>query len=381
MTYIWQEAHWPEFTYNNTPLLLSTLYQYSQAIGQLTAKLEKIPPDSRIDAVIDLMVKEAITTSAIEGEKLSQNDVRSSLKNHLGLLYPPIHIRDPRAQGISALMVNNYQNHTLPLNEEILFRWHRMLLPNEYDTWGRKLHIGQWRSEGIQVISGPPHKQKVHFEAPPADQVPSQMEQFFGWFNQTNPMHLLDKSEFIPGPIRAAIAHLWFVTIHPFDDGNGRLARAISDYALAQDARYPMLHSLSAAIERKRKEYYDKLENTQKHSVDISEWIDWFIGITCESVEITKSIIAFTVQKSQFIDKHRKSLNERQLQVVLDLFSNGAEGDSKSVNRNKYVKQVHCSPRTALRDLNDLVNKAVLVQLPGQGRNTRYGLNISWVAI
>ena len=190
-------------------------------------------------------------------------------------------------------------------------------------------------------------------------------------------MNNIDSDHLLPGPIRAAIANLWFVIIHPFEDGNGRITRAIADYALAQDMRYPMLHSISAAIERQRDDYYQQLEDVQRHSMDISAWIHWFIEITKQSVEITAKIIAFTVQKSEFIKQHRASLNKRQLQVVLSLFANGAEGDKRSVNRNKYVKQVHCSPSTALRDLKDMLEKDVLKQLPGLGRNTRYGLSIS----
>lgn len=376
MTYIWQLPNWPTFTYSAGVNAARQLYPYAQNIGRLNNQLTNISADLRLDAIIDLMVKEAITTSAIEGENLSMEDVRSSLKNHLGLTYPPEHVRDPRAQGISALMVSNYQQTVEIPDAETLFHWHRMLLPNEYDSWGRKLHIGQWRTEGMQVISGPPHKQKVHFEAPPAAIMDSEMAIFLQWYNQTRPQNNKHSDNFLPGPIRAAIAHLWFVTIHPFDDGNGRIARALSEHALAQDAGQPMLHSLSAAIEKNKRAYYDQLEQAQRGTLDISQWIMWFIEIVSQAVAITEQTIAYTVQKANFIQQHRPKLNDRQLKVVLDLFANGADGDPRSVNRNKYVRLTHCSPSTALRDLKDLVDKAVLKQLPGSGRNTRYGLNL-----
>jgi Fic family protein len=375
MTYIWQHPNWPDFTYTDSAIPANRLYQYAQTAGRLGTRLQGIPECQRLDTCIDLMVSEAITTSAIEGEKLNPDDVRSSLKNHLGLNYPPLHVRDPRAQGVSALMVHNFQQTDTRLDDEALFRWHRMLLPNPYDAWGHKLNIGAWRTEGIDVISGPLHKQKVHFSAPPASQVAQEMTRFFNWYAASNPIHTPPEA-LIPGPVRAAITHLWFVTIHPFDDGNGRIARALADHALAQDARQPLLHSLSTAIERNKRAYYDQLEQAQKGNLDIGDWITWFIDITFQALAITENTIAWTVQKADFLKRHQQDMNQRQLTVVLDLFSNGADGDPRSVNRNKYVKQTGCSPSTALRDLRDLVAKSILVQLPGEGRNTRYGLNI-----
>lgn len=376
MDYIWQHPNWPTFTYSETVVSVKQLYPYAQSIGRLTTQLISTPEDLRLDAIIDLMVKEAVTTSAIEGENLSTDDVRSSLKNHLGLTYPAEHVRDPRVQGISTLMVNNYKQTADQLDAETLFRWHRMLLPGGYDSWGWKLHIGQWRHEGMQVVSGPSHKQIIHFEAPPTDRVASEMATFLTWYNTSCPQHNQGADTFIPGPVRAAIAHFWFVTIHPFDDGNGRIARALSEHALAQDVGQPMLHSLSTAIENDRKSYYDQLEQAQRGTLDISEWIRWFVDITQQAVAITERTVAYTVRKAGFLQQHNSLMSERQQQVVLSLFANGVDGDPRSVNRNKYAKLTHCSPSTALRDLKDLVDKSVLVQLPGSGRNTRYGLNI-----
>lgn len=376
MTYIWQHPNWPKFTYADNAIPANQLYYYAQTTGRLNNQLQGIPKEQRLDACIDLMVSEAITTSAIEGEKLNPEDVRSSLKNHLGLSYPPLHIRDPRAQGVSALMVNNFQQPDTTLDDDVLFRWHRMLLPNAYDAWGHRLNVGAWRTEGIDVISGPLNKQRVHYSAPPANKVAPEMARFFQWYEATNPQHSKPET-LLPGPIRAAITHLWFVTIHPFDDGNGRIARALADHALVQDAHRPMIHSLSTAIEQNKRAYYDQLEQAQKGNLDISEWIAWFMGITIQALNITASTIAWTVQKANFIALHQANMNERQRIVVLDLFSNGAEGDPRSVNRNKYVKRADCSPSTALRDLRDLVSKSILIQLPGEGRNTRYGLNLS----
>lgn len=376
MTYLWQHFDWPNFYFDESKIDLSLLYEYSRSINKLSLELEQVSEDLRLDAMIDLMVKEAITTSAIEGENLSYKDVRSSVKNHLGLIYPADHIRDPRAEGISALMVNNFQKVPTELSANILFQWHRMVLPKEYDTWGRKLLVGKWRESSIEVVSGPVHKQKVHFVGPSVESVAIEMEQFFKWYNSTSPQQTEQKQKIIPGPIRAAIAHLWFVTIHPFDDGNGRIARAIADHALAQDTQMPMLHSLSAAIQKHRNDYYTQLETIQSGSMDVTEWVQWFLNITKESIDITQKIITFTIEKSNFIGRFKDQINDRQLIVVLDLFANGPEGDSRSVNRNKYVKKTHCSPRTALRDINGLVEKKALKRLPGEGRNTRYGLNL-----
>ena len=376
MTYIWQHSNWPNFTYADNAVPANQLYHYAQNASRLSNQLQGIPDEQRLDACIDLMVSEAITTSAIEGEHLNPEDVRSSLRNHLGLSYPPLHIRDPRAQGISALMVNNFQQADSQLDAETLFRWHRMLLPNAYDAWGHKLIVGAWRTEGMDVVSGPLNKQKIHFSAPPATSIDKEMAVFFQWYNHSNPQ-LSSPEALIPGPIRAAITHLWFVTIHPFDDGNGRIARALADHALSQDTRQPVLHSLSTAIEQNKQAYYDQLEQAQKGDLDISEWIAWFVDITIQSLNITQRTIAWTVQKANFLKQHQAVMNKRQQTVVLDLFSNGVDGDPRSVNRNKYVKRAKCSPSTALRDLQDLVKKSVLVQLPGEGRNTRYGVNIA----
>ena len=376
MNYLWQHKNWPNFTYDEKRVSASLLYRYAQATNQLTQNLANISEPLKIDAMIDLMVKEAINSSAIEGENLNPNDVRSSLKNHLGLSHPPTHIRDPRAKGITALMINNFQQQDTNLSADALFRWHRMLLPNDYDTWGRSILICQWRTEGIEVVSGRPNKQKIHFEGPPAKQVAEEMKLFFSWYNDTVPTKLAQNRNLIPGPIRAAIVHLWFVTIHPFDDGNGRIARALSDHALSQDTQSPWLHSLSTAIEKNRNDYYNKLEKAQSGSMNITNWILWFLDITCESIDITEKITAFTIEKSNYLKRYQKSINERQSTILLYLFANGAEGDSRSINRNKYVSLTQCSPRTALRDLKDLMAKEALKQLPGLGRNTRYGLNM-----
>jgi len=375
MTYIWELCNWPDFRYADSTIPANQLYHYAQSASRLSNQLQGIPHDQRLDASIDLMVSEAITTSAIEGEHLNPEDVRSSLRNHLGLNHPSQHIHDPRAKGISALMVNNFQQTVPQLDDATLFRWHRMLLPNPYDVWGHKLIVGAWRTKGIDVVSGSLNKQKIHFSAPPAISIDNEMAAFLQWYNHSNPQRSSPKV-LIPGPIRAAITHLWFVTIHPFDDGNGRIARALADHALAQDTRQPVLHSLSTAIEQNKQAYYDQLEYAQKGDLDISEWIAWFVDITIQSLNITQHTIAWTVKKANFQKQHQAAMNERQLGVVLDLFSNGVDGDPRSVNRNKYVKRAKCSPSTALRDLQDLVGKSVLVQLPGEGRNTRYGLNI-----
>lgn len=322
------------------------------------------------DAYIDLMVSEAIHTSQIEGERLDREDVRSSIKNFLGLSHPPTRVADPRAEGMAALMVDVRNHFADKLTKDTLFQWHRLVLPQQENSLlPRGLKVDQWRDskEPMQIVSGPIGYEKVHYEAPPADQVDAEINRFLDWFNRSNPLTAEREIE-LSGPVRAAIAHFWFETIHPFDDGNGRVGRAIAEMALAQDLNRPPLLSLSTVIEKDKNAYYNGLNKASQFDLDITDWITWFVN----SVLLAQQEAA---QKIDFVLKKAK-LNERQKKVLNKLLNAGADSFEGGMTAKKYMSITNSSKATATRDLGDLVEKECLCRLEGGGRSVKYGLDV-----
>src|SRR3990167_7838064 len=272
-TYNWQQADWPKFQYD-----LSTtyeiLYSIAEKMGLITGKLEHLTENLQAEAMINLMVEEAVKTSEIEGEHINRPDIRSSIKNKLGLNQPIIRVHDKRAQGIAELMLDVRNTFKQPITETQLFDWHFMLLSSSFNP---NLRIGCWRidEEPMQIISGHPGKWIIYYEAPPSRDVPKEMKRFIRWFNDTAP----DKPHAIKfAPVRAAIAHLYFESIHPFEDGNGRIGRAIAEKALSQGLGYPVILSLSEAINADKKAYYAALNQASK-SNEITAWVYYFVNI------------------------------------------------------------------------------------------------------
>ena len=367
MIYNWQQSDWPEFRYKLQDVD-DAILAFAEETGLISGMLNTMPEDMQMEAIIDTMVAEAIKTSEIEGEYLSRKDVMSSIRNNLGLETKPAIVKDKKAQGVGVLMVDVRNSYNESLSLEKLFNWHKMLMA---DT--KNIAVGKLRThkEPMQVVSGALGRETIHFEAPPSAKVPEEMKKFIKWFNDTAPG---GKREIKKAAIRSAIAHLYFETIHPFEDGNGRIGRAIAEKALSQTLGRPVLLSLSRTIEADKKSYYDALEKAQR-SNDISKWLIYFIGITLSAQRQAKELVDFILRKAKFFDRFRDKLNERQLKVIKRMMNEGPEGFEGGMTANKYIAITKASKATATRDLQHLVEiGALLVQ--GGGRSTRYNLDL-----
>lgn len=336
-------------------------------MGQANGLLLGLPESEQKQSLLEIMVAEAIKTSEIEGEYLSRQDVFSSIQINLGMANNPP-ILDMRARGAADLMLAVRQTFDQPLDEAALQHWHRLLLP-------RAPHpVGIWRSqeEPMRVISGPMGRETIHFQAPPAARVPLEMQKFLEWFNLTAPG---ENQELIYPPIRAGIAHLYFETIHPFEDGNGRIGRAISEKALSQGIHRPVLLSLSSAIQNDRSRYYDEIKRAQR-SQDITAWLEYFVGVCLKAQADAEQLIGFTLHKCRFRDRFAGRWNPRQTKVMEKMLTAGPHGFEGGMSARKYMNLTQTSKATATRDLSELEMMDALKQI-GQGRSTRY--QIPWL--
>jgi Fic family protein len=373
MRYIWQHEDWPHFTYDLSDLQ-DILYLYAKETSYLSGSLDQLPDTLQNETLIDLMISEAIKTSAIEGEKLDQDQVRFSIRNQLGLSQKQELVKDPRAVGIAQLMISVRKNWNQPLRKEDLFEWHRMVIadPSQAST----MEVGMWRTSAdpMQIVSGALGHEKVHYEAPPSLRIEQEMEQFIAWFNRSC-------SDKIPGPVKAAIAHLYFECIHPFADGNGRIGRAISEKALSQDLHRPVLLSLSTQIEKNRKKYYEELSITSRGDLNIQRWVKYFTHLIYEAQLDAKKQILFIIQKAKFWTHYGSKLNERQSRVLTRMFKEGPLGFTGGISAQKYMKIADCSKATATRDLTELLAYGCLERLSGSGRSTSYALKLETTTI
>jgi Fic family protein len=367
MLYNWQQKDWPTFTYDLTNVA-DALLTFAEKTGRTSGLLRGLPKDTQTEAIIDLMVSEAIKTSEIEGEYLSRNDVLSSIRKNLGLEQPGEQVRDKRAEGAAALMIDVRNTYAQPLTKDTFFSWHRMIMQGS-----RGIKTGKWRShaEPMQVVSGPMGKERIHFEAPPSARVPKEMTQFITWYNETGPN---GKKAITKPVIRSAIAHLYFESIHPFEDGNGRIGRALSEKALSQGMGRPALLSLSRTIEANRTQYYAALQAAQQ-SNGITPWITWFVNMALDAQHQAEEQIEFTLKKTHLFDRVKDQLNERQLRVLRRVLEEGPKGFEGGISAQKYIAITHTSKATATRDLQDLVEKGAIILLGG-GRSTRYEVNL-----
>ncbi len=366
MKYNWQQADWPHFRYS-TEEVEELLYDYSQRAGKINGILEGLPEETKSEAIIELLVSEAIKTSEIEGEYLSRKDVMSSIKRNLGLKTADIS-KDKTAEGIAELMIDAQNTFKKEINNESLLNWHKLLMKGN-----TSIQAGQWRTheEPMQVISGAMGKEKIHYEAPPSKIVPKEMNHFIQWFNQTGRG---GEKEIKKPIIRAALAHLYFETIHPFEDGNGRIGRAISEKALSQYMGRPILLSLSKAMEGKKKDYYAALQLAQR-SNEITPWIIYFVKTTISGQIDAESLIEFSLKKAKFFDRYKNQLNQRQEKAIQRMLKSGPKGFDGGMNTRKYISLNKTSKPTATRDLQDLCEKGVLTR-EGGGRSTSYFLNL-----
>lgn len=367
MKYNWQKKDWTKFKYDES-VLDNLLLDFAEKIGRISGFLKGLTEEAQIEAMIDMMVFEAIKTSEIEGEYFSRKDVLSSIRNNLGLNTKREQIINKKTEGVAELIIDVRNSYLEDLTEEKLFSWHRMLMKGS-----KGIEIGTWRSheQPMQVVSGAMGKEKVHFEAPPSNIVPSEMKQFIKWFNDTAPegKHQINKPV-----IRSAIAHLYFESIHPFEDGNGRIGRAISEKALSQGVKRPILLSLSKSIESNKKKYYDSLQKAQR-SNEITDWLLYFADMAIDAENQAEEQIEFILKKTKFFDQFKYLLNQRQMKVIKRMLDEGIKGFQGGMNARKYIGITQTSKASATRDLQDLVEKNVFIP-SGRGRSFRYELNL-----
>jgi len=363
----WLLKDWPKFTYNEK-YLNKLEHLFIQNSGTVIGTLKHITNNSKDDLLVEILSNEAIKTSEIEGEFLNRESVQSSIKRNLGLKVEKRKIA-PAEYGISEMMVDLYLKYDKPLSHNQLFEWHKMITNGRRDL----TNIGAYRThrEPMQVVSGRLDRPTVHFEAPPSERVYSEMEQFITWFNE---VHYNNNDLDMFPLIKSGIAHLYFVSIHPFEDGNGRIGRAIAEKSIALSTKQPTLISLSHTIEANKKDYYTFLENNNK-TLEITDWLVYFGKTILDAQENTLKLIDFIIEKTKFFDHYAKQLNNRQLRVIKRLFEAGYTGFIGGLSAKNYVKIAKTSESTATRDLNDLVEKGVLIKT-GTFKSTRYSLNL-----
>ena len=369
--YIHQQDNWPHFTWNNEVLLLR-LGEVRNLQGRLIGKMESLGFDLKNEAVLETLTSDVLKSSEIEGEILNLEQVRSSIARHLGIDIQGLVPSDRNVDGMVEMMLDATQNYDKPLTAERLFDWHASLFPTGRNGMN-KITVGNWRNDStgpMQVVSGAMGKERVHFQAIDSIKLTNEMTGFLNWFNSE------DK---IDSVLKAGLAHLWFVTIHPFEDGNGRIARAIADMLLARSDGSPMrFYSMSAQIRLERNEYYHILEKTQKGSLDVTDWLCWFLNCLTNAFNATDTTLSKVLLKSRFWKMHASTLlNERQT-ILINRLLDGFDGKLTS---SKWAKISKCSADTALRDIQDLIVKKILRKDQAGGRSTNYEIDDSVLMI
>ena len=368
--YIWEKSDWPDFIWDETRLS-RVLAHASKEQGWLLGKMEALGFDLRNEANLRTLTEDVVKSSEIEGEKLEPNQVRSSIAKRLGLDVGGLVHTDRDVEGVVEMMLDATGKYAEALTEERLFAWHASLFPAGRSGM-TKIQVGNWRGDNdgpMQVVSGPVGREKIHYEAPAANRIPDEIAKFLRWFEQPGDMDPL---------LIAGLAHLWFVTIHPFDDGNGRIARAIADMALARSEKAGQrFYSMSAQIRDEHKEYYEMLEWTQKSDLDVTRWQDWFLNCLLHAIERAQETLSVVLDKAHFWERFAKEpLNERQIKILNRLLD-GFEG---KLTTSKWAKIAKCSQDTAYRDILDLIGRGALQKDSGGGRSTSYSLNIERLA-
>lgn len=368
--YIWQEDEWPRWRYD-LARLSGPLSEVSRAQGMLLGRLADVGMGLRDQVSLTALTEDVLKTSEIEGEKLNLESVRSSIARRLGVDIGAIAPVDRHVEGVVDMVLDATSDAGRPLTAERLCAWHAALFPTGYSGMS-KIHVGHWRDDAdgpMQVVSGPIHRRQVHYEAPPATSLDAEMVSFLDWANE-------DTGE--PFLVKAGLAHLWLVTLHPFDDGNGRISRAVGDLFLARADRSPQrFYSLSAQIQRERNAYYDILERTQKKTLEVTDWLAWFLGALGRSVASAHTTLDSVMVKARFWQRWAGTpMNERQVKLVNRLLD-GFEGKLTS---SKWAKIGKCSSDTALRDITELMAVGALRKMPGGGRSTAYELTVEAAA-
>ena len=360
--YIHEKENWTDFTWDNKKVMLK-LGEARNQQGRLLGKMESLGFDLQNEALLNTLTLDVIKSSEIEGEFLDVEQVRSSIARRLGIDYAGAVESERHVDGIVEMMLDATQRYDVPLTKDRLFGWHAALFPSGWSNL-LKITVADWRKDTtgpMQVVSGPMGKEKVHYQAPGSDRIESEMTRFLDWFETEQEIDLV---------LKAAIAHFWFVTIHPFDDGNGRITRAITDMTLARsDKSTRRFYSMSAQIRVERKQYYEKLEKTQKGNSDITEWILWFLQCLINAIDSTEETLSKILHKAEFWKNHSTTiLNDRQQKIINRLL----DGFDGKLTTSKWAKINKCSQDTALRDIQDLIKKDILQKEASGGRSTNY---------
>lgn len=366
MTWNWQQPDWPEFSWKSSHLEAAE-QQFLLNGGTFVGAIKHLGEQERTQLIVEAMSTEALTTSQIEGEILDRASVQSSIQRRLGLAADKRRVR-PAESGIAEMMVNIHNTFAAPLSDDMLFDWHRMLMAGRRDL----TDVGRYRTsaEPMQIISGAIGAAKIHFEAPPSRKVPAEMKRFINWFNRTAP----GCHDHLPALTRAGTTHLYFESLHPFEDGNGRIGRALAEKSIAQSLGGPSLVALAATILVRRELYYGALEAANK-SNEITQWLAWFAGATIEAQRRTIATIEFLIDKTKLFDRIREKLNARQEKALLRMFKEGPDGFKGGMSAGKYSTITGASPATTTRDLADLTEKGALIR-QGERRHARYKLSI-----
>lgn len=361
--YIYQSPQWPQFSWDDKAIQV-ILGQVRHLQGKIIGQMSALGFSLKEETMLATLTLDVLKSSEIEGEMLNYEQVRSSIARKLGIEQAAFVHADRNVEGVVEMMLNATQRFNAPLDHERLFGWHAALFPSGWSGLHR-IDAGCYRSGEMQVVSGPMGKEKIHYLAPPPDGLMAEMDTFLHWFNTETT---------IDPVLKAAIAHFWFIIIHPFDDGNGRMARALSDLLLARsEASSQRFYSLSNQILIEKKIYYEILQQVQHSSGDITPWLDWFLHCLHRALMATEDTIGKTLHKANFWDKHHDTLLNSRQRLMLNKLLDGFDGKLKS---SKWAKITKCSPDTALRDIKDLMDKGILKQEQQGGRSTNYELNI-----
>lgn len=363
--YIYEYDNWPDFTWNDKKInVILGKVRYLQ--GLIFGQMEALGFSIKEETILSTLTLDVLKSSEIEGEFLNQEQVRSSIARRLGMDYAGVVHVDRNVEGVVEMLLDATQRYNNPVDQERVFGWHAALFPTGWSGMHR-IDTGCYRDGEMQVVSGPMGKEKIHFRAPSAKIVKKEMDDLFDWINNTTD---------IDGVLKAAIAHFWFIIIHPFDDGNGRIARTISDMLLARSEKSSQrFYSLSNQILIEKKKYYEILQKVQHSSGDITDWLDWFLNCLYHALEHTQETLQRVLKKADFWEEHRETILNSRQRLILNKLLDGFDGKLKS---SKWAKITKCSPDTALRDIKDLIEKGILKQEDSGGRSTNYELTREW---
>jgi len=366
MSWNWEKPDWPNFTWDRSRISAAE-QQFLLGAGVVIGTVKHLGEDEHSQLLVEALSGEALTTSAIEGEILDRASVQSSIQRQLGLAAGKPRVA-PAEQGVAEMMVDLFRTFAEPLSDGLVFRWHRMVMAGRGDI----VDPGRYRTskEPMQVVSGPIGSPRVHFEAPPSKRVPAEMRRFIKWFNRTTPRG----AESLPTITRSGVAHLYFETIHPFEDGNGRIGRALAEKAITQSLGQPVVVALATTILAHRKSYYEALERANKQN-DVTAWLTWFAEIALEAQRRTIAQVEFLISKTKLLDRLSGQINDRQQKALLRILREGPEGFRGGLSAGNYSTITGASPATATRDLADLTEKGALIRT-GERKHTRYALNL-----